>query len=196
MLMALLVVTFGSTRWQMAFVAGPLLIGALEWSVLDEPAPRIELRDVEDAPVIAEAPQADAPVLGVDFEGGVRLQSARATLLANNLARLELDWVVPQKSAKTLGIFVHLEPEGGKSISADHPMISGVLAFEDLPPGKTGRDVVMISVPPEARGKEISIWAGVWALRGDGARMQVLSKTAHRVDSNRLLVAIVKPAPP
>lgn len=63
--------------------------------------------------------------------------------------------------------------------------------FEELPVGLTAGDIMVVSVPPEARGKALTIWAGVWALRGDGARQQVLTPTGATVDANRVQVAIV-----
>ena len=159
--------------------------------MLDEPWQKLPARGPEGEEVIVEAPPVEAQRLDIDFEGGVRLQAASARRLADDRLRLELDWSVPVHAVSTLGIFVHLEPNDGKSFNADHPFISDALTFEELPVGKTARDLMLVSVPPEARGKPLTIWVGAWALRGDGARQQVLTKTTVPVDANRVQVAIL-----
>lgn len=188
----LMLVALGlALRFSSGVLVVPLIIGAVQFALIDEPWSKPLARGPEGEEVIVTAPPPGARVLDVDFEGGVRLEAASAARLAPDRLRLELDWSVPKHALSTLGIFVHFEPKDATSFNGDHPFISDALTFEELPVGLTARDIMVVSVPPEARGKALTIWAGVWALRGDGARQQVLTPTGATVDANRVQVAIV-----
>ncbi len=189
-LIVLIAISRGSlARFHVVALAAPLIIGVVLFNAINEPWPEYVPLDAEGAPVLVDAPPPNTTMLEIDFEGGVRLQAASAERISNNRIRLELDWVVPQRAASTLGIFVHFEPEGGKGFNGDHPSVSEALTFHELPIGKTARDVMLISVPAEARDKPLTVWAGVWALRGDGKRQRVLSVTPVPVNADRVQVA-------
>lgn len=180
-------------RARLVLLAAALIIGAVQFTLVHESWPPRVARDVEGQPVVVDAPDPKLPFFNVDFEGGVRLQAASATRLQGHRVRLELDWQVPTRASPTLGIFVHLEPAGGTWFQADHPLISNALRFTELPVGKTGRDVLLITVPPAARDKPLTVWVGLWALHGDGARQRVLTQTSMPVNADRLQVATLPP---
>lgn len=171
----------------------PLLLGAGLAASSDEPPLVRELLTPEGEPVIAEAPPPQATRFDARFGGGVWLQAVALEARDDHTIRLELDWSTTPALQPGLGFFVHLEPERSKRIMADHATVSGVLLLEDAPVGKTLRDVLIVEAPPSRRGEFWNVWVGVWALRGDGARMPVLEHPGHQVESARLHVGAVHP---
>lgn len=153
------------------------------------PAPSAEL---EGAPVVAEVLPDGAQPVGARFEGGVSLDGV-STAWRDDHLRLELDWRVVPPLTTGLGVFVHIEPEGSKRLPGDHPLVSGVMTFEAAPPQKILRDVLLVSIPQESKGRPWKVWVGLWAVRGDGARSRVLDAAGLPVDADRLLVTTVTP---
>jgi hypothetical protein len=152
-----------------------------------ERLPVRELRAADGTLVIADAPPPGAKPWNVAFEGGVTLQAVHVTELPElHRVRLELDWVRGAEVEKGLGFFAHLEPSNGKRVVGDHPLVSGVLALEQAPVGKTLRDVVMLDVPQTRRGQKWNVWVGLWAERGDGSRKRILTRDGVEIDAERL----------
>ncbi len=175
----------------LALAAGPLGVGAFAAALMPEPA---FVRSALDVPLVADSPPAEARRLDATFEGGVVLEASSVSEnVDEHTVRLELDWKVAGPVAPHLGFFLHVEPaDGSKRLTADHPMVSDALFLEEAPKGKTLRDVVVLSVPPEHRKLSWNLWAGLWAVRGDGARMKVLSPGKGRVSEDRIHVGAVE----
>lgn len=180
--------------WAMA-MGLPVLCAAMGLPSKSDVIPRLKAPSGEE--IIAGAPPVGAkPIAGV-FEGGITLQAASIELREDKTAfRLELDWATEPEVRKDLGFFVHIEPFDGKKYDADHPLISGALAVEAAPPGKTLRDILWIDVPPALVGKPCNVWVGVWALRTDAARMKVLASPHVGSNADRLHVGWVAHTPP
>ncbi|WP_224372672.1 hypothetical protein [Hyalangium versicolor] len=181
-------------RWEsVALSAVPLGIGAAAALVIAEPAWSSQrYLGPEGEPLIVDAPPRNATRLDAQFEGGVYLDAAASEVRPEeHTVRLELDWRTEAEVAPKLGIFMHLEPDSGSRTNADHAMFSDVMLIEDAPPGKIVRDIQLISVPPDHRGKTWRIWVGLWELRGDGSRKRLL-KSSVPMSEDRVLAGTVQ----
>ena len=99
-------------------------------------------------------------------------------------------WRVDPNPASRMGIFVKLEPSKGDpakdSMAADHVTFSDVMPMDRAPPGKIIRDVVRLSVPFDAGGKDWTIYTGVWNVLGNGRRRTIADGNGQKVDDNRV----------
>jgi hypothetical protein len=146
-------------------------------------------------PVIADAPPEGATTAGARFEGDIELVAVRATPpdpIAGGKTILEIDWRVGERVPSGVGVFVHIQPEVGDRMTADHATVSGVLELEQAPKGKILRDVLELSVPDTLSGKSIQVWAGLWLQRGRGTRLQVTSRGSLEARDHRLLIFTLK----
>ncbi len=170
----------------------PLSLGALVAGAWSEGVAAPALLTPEGEPVVADAPGEGARPSGARFEGGVVLEAARVSADATeHRVRLELDWRTEPGVGRKLGFFASVEPDEGSRLVADHALVSGVLALERAPAGRTLRDVTWIHVPVGHRGKTWKIWVGLWELRGDGSRKQVLEAPHDTVRDNAVLAGTV-----
>lgn len=197
---AVLLVARARGRWGWALLALPwLAAGGLHVAWAEAPRERSGpvLVGPDGDPVVADAPPPTAQRLDATFEGGVTLQAlALEPTDDGRSVRLELDWTTAPGVAKDLGFFVHVEPFDGKAFNADHPLVSGVLALEAGPTGKTLRDVVRFDMPDALVKKPSNVWVGLWALRGDGRRMRVLDGKGRLVNAERIHAGQLFVAPP
>jgi hypothetical protein len=147
---------------------------------------------MDGRPIVADDLDEGTPHIDARLEAGVVLEAAT---LSDTSPRpgtdltLELDWRRDEHIEKGLGVFVHIMPSSGDSMNGDHVLISGVLDFEDAPPGKTLRDVLPLWVPDDARGKTWKVWVGLWRVRNGGERVPVTARGQAEVDANRVLAA-------
>jgi hypothetical protein len=178
--------------WVLAVAAAPLLVGLGAGALVSEP-PFVAEENTGPAgeAIVADALPIGAQQLGVSFEGGVVLEGAMVTPLEDNTVRFELDWRVTDPVAPHQGIFVHVQPDSGDRLTADHALVSDALFLEEAPRGKILRDIQILSVSPAQRSKGWKLWVGLWLLRGNGARMKVLSRGNAEVDDNRVLAGTV-----
>jgi hypothetical protein len=187
----------GAREWvlMLAVSAAPLACGATAYALWSEPDyARLAPTGPENEPLVADMPPPGAKVVGAVFEGGAELQAVSVDERPNHEVRVELDWKVKDSVARDLGIFVHIEPESGKRLTADHPQVSDAFFFEAAPAGKTLRDIMIISVPPEHRTLDWKIWVGLWTVRGDGRRMAVIDANGATIHENRVLAGTVERA--
>lgn len=155
--------------------------------------PATELKTASGEEVVIDALPANVQKIGVRFDGGLTLEgfsmsTSRPT--AETTTNLSFYWRVGSDVKPRMGIFVKLEPSKGDvgkdSIIADHVMFSDVLPIESAPQGTIIRDVVRLTVPFDARGKDWTIYAGVWNVLGNGKRRAVVDANGLKVDENRV----------
>ena len=79
-----------------------------------------------------------------------------------------------------------------KRITADHLQLSDVYFLEQIPPGRTARDILLIDVPTAKRGPPWNLWLGLWEMRGDGHRMKVLQVNGLTTAEDRVLLGTVQ----
>jgi hypothetical protein len=144
-----------------------------------------------DDMIVDALPDTSQPV-HVVFEGGVtlegfRMSNARPTTESN--LEIEFDWKVDPDVKPLMGVFVHLVPSKGDpgkdQIAADHVLLSDIVAFEQAPPGKTIRDIVNVTIPFDAGGKDWTVYVGIWNVRGNGKRRPVVDAGGSTIDENR-----------
>jgi hypothetical protein len=155
--------------------------------------PRVQLKTpAGDEMVVDTLPDTSQPV-NVVFDGGVTLQgfrigNARPTTESN--LEIEFDWKVDPDVNPRMGIFVHLVPSKGDpgkdQIAADHVLLSDIVALEQAPPNKTIRDIVNVTIPFDAGGKDWTVYVGVWNVRGNGKRRAVTDAGGITVEDNRV----------
>ncbi len=203
LLLAAWLVRRDRTRGRLRRVAGdpatfaalllPFVPAALVFAVMHEPPlPSIVAKTSSGDDVIADAPPPGAKPAGVKFEGGLELVAIRLDPpqpVADQTAHLELDWRVQKDVRRGVGVFMHIQPNGTDSVNGDHAQVSRTLLFDDAPPGKILRDEIPLSIPPDWRGKQVEIYAGLWMMRGNGTRLRVTDHGAVQVQENRLLVS-------
>ncbi len=146
-----------------------------------------------DAIVIAE-PLPGMEHLGIHFESGITLEAAHVALQGKRdepAISVELDWRKTLPVEHGIGVFMHIEPEGGDVLNVDHVRISAAVPLEDLPIGATLRDVIPpIDVERPKSPKSYVVYVGLWRARGDGSRLHVLDSSATVTD-NRVRVGSV-----
>ena len=178
------------TREYAAALAIPLIPLGLTVALMREvPAPSVEWKTVTGENIVVDAPPADARPIDAHFAGGVTLEAFKMTPAVptpESVMTFEFDWKVSPDVESKMGFFVHVVPESGDDLRADHVMISDVLEIEKAPPGKTLRDVIQMTVPYNASGKVWTVHAGLWRVRGNGKRVEVLQSGAATVRDNRL----------
>jgi hypothetical protein len=142
--------------------------------------------------ILDAIPDTSQPV-HVVFEGGVtlegfRMSSAKPTTESN--LEIEFDWKVDPDVKPRMGIFVHLVPSKGDpakdQIAADHVLLSDIVEFEQAPANKTIRDIVNVTIPFDAGGKDWTVYVGIWNVRGNGKRRAVTDAGGATVDDNRV----------
>jgi hypothetical protein len=175
-------------------IVAPLLpfAGTLAF-VHEAKPPSVQLKTPAGDEMIVDAvPDTSQPV-NVVFEGGVTLQgfrmsTARPTTESN--LEIEFDWKVDPDVKPRMGIFVHLVPSKGDpgkdQIAADHVLLSDIVEFEQAPPNKTIRDIVNVTIPFDAGGKDWTVYVGIWNVRGNGKRRPVTDAGGSTVDDNRV----------
>jgi hypothetical protein len=147
-------------------------------------------------PVVADAPPPDATVVNAKLEGDITLVAVRALPrdpLPGTKVLLELDWKTGDRVPDGVGIFVHIEPStvAGQKIdrmNADHATISGVVELERAPKGKILRDQIELGISDELKGRTLTIYAGVWMMRGRERRLAVRDPGPLAVSDDRLLI--------
>ena len=178
-----------------ALCAVPLVAFAACTALLPDPRPAndvSEIRSPTGEPVVVDGLLGGVERLDARFDGDVVLEGATWSTPAPAAGEeivLELDWRRGAQAPEGLGIFVHIEPSSGDAIDGDHVLLSSVLDFGDAPEGRTLRDLVPISIPEDAAGKEWKVWVGLWRVRSGGERVKVLSPGNARVDDGRVLAA-------
>ncbi|MEO8799059.1 MAG: hypothetical protein ABI551_14310, partial [Polyangiaceae bacterium] len=181
--------------YELALVlVAPLLpfVGTLAL-VKESKAPRIEMKTVSGQDVVLDALPSEAQKLGVKFDGGVTLEGFSMTTTrpgADSTTDLTFYWKVDPNPATRMGIFVKLEPSKGDpakdSMAADHVNFSDVMPIDRAPPGKIIRDVVRLSVPYDAGGKDWTVYAGVWNVLGNGRRRSIIEANGQNTEDNRV----------
>lgn len=185
-------------RWELvAWAVGPAIAAGAAFVFLPEPAwSRPPLRTPTGENVVADGPAPGATRLEVQLEGGIVLEAVRTHFVADEQGTRiihEADWRLTRQPPPGLGFFLHVQPDEGDRLTADHPLVSGVLRLDDAPIGKTLRDVVVIQIPPKLAQREWKLWAGLWAVFGDGARVKVVHPGSATVRDDRVLVGEVQP---
>lgn len=156
--------------------------------VKEAPLPKLELKTPNGEPLVVEALPTGVPPLGVRFGTDMTLEGARVPSIIGPEETLTIDlyWRVEKSVDSHLGIFVHLEPNEGEQIRADHVMFSDVVEPERAPKGPLLHDVVTISIPHDVVGKQYRVFTGVWRVRGDTKRVPVTADGKGLVDKNRV----------
>jgi hypothetical protein len=140
-------------------------------------------------PLAVAQPSADVEPAHARFEGDVSLVGSRITPnIDENTVTFELDFRSGARPNPALGVFVHIEPSQGDRFGADHALLSESMSFADMPPNTLVRDLFTVVVAPEQRTRSWTVWAGLWALRGDGARMKVLEPGGREVHADRIRI--------
>jgi hypothetical protein len=179
---------------QLFLASIPLLVGAALALTNDEPTlTRPELTGPDGEAVIAQSLPPESQPLGVQFAEGVRLEGGAVTYrAADDRIRVELDWSRAEHANRRLGIFLHLEPGTLKRVTADHLQLSDAIFLEQLPPGAIGRDILLVDIPEAKRGPAWNVWVGLWEMRGDGHRVEVVDPHGVRSAENRVLVGTLE----
>ncbi|HWL88715.1 MAG TPA: hypothetical protein VNO21_23090, partial [Polyangiaceae bacterium] len=168
----------------------PLVPLVLTLAVMHEPpVPPSQWKTPSGENIVADAPPQDAQRIDAQFAGGVTLEAFKISSLdpaPESVVTFEFDWKVLPDVAPNMGFFVHIVPSSGKDLRADHVMVSDVLEIEKAPPGKTLRDVVEMTIPYDASKKTWTVYAGLWRVRGDGKRIDVVRPGTVKVGDNRL----------
>ena len=157
--------------------------------VKEPPLPPHELKTPDGTPAVLDALPPNVPALGVQFDADLTLEGgrvARAVVAPEETLTVDLYWRVGPKVDPKLGIFVHLEPNEGEEIRADHVMFSEAVEPERAPVGKIIHDVVQITLPHDVAGKRYRVFTGVWRVRGDTKRIAVTNEGKGLVDKNRV----------
>ncbi len=172
--------------------AAPLLLGGVAAALIAEPRPPASvLSSKTGVPILADALPAGARRVDVHFEHGVNLDGFKSEWTERDgelSLLLEVDWRLTKRPPPGYGFFVHVHPEGGDRVTADHPMVSGALSLDVAPLQKTLRDVLVISAANKHRGKNWDVFVGLWHLHGDGSRLKVADRGSADVDDHRVLV--------
>jgi hypothetical protein len=155
-------------------------------------APPVPLQTPDGRPIVADGIDEGAIRIDARFADGVTLEAAtlsRSEPRAGSDMTLELDWQRGAKLEPGLGVFVHIEPSSGSTLNGDHVLLSGVLDFQDAPPGATLRDVIPLYVPDDGRGKTWKVWVGLWRVRREGGRVTVVDAGHAMLENDRVLAA-------
>ena len=146
--------------------------------------------------MIADGLDEAAVRIDARFADGITLEAATLSILdprAGSDVMLELDWRREGPSDPGVGVFVHIEPSSGTPLNGDHVLLSEVLDLEDAPPGKTLRDVLLLGIPEDGRGKTWKVWVGLWHVRRGGSRVPLADGGHAQVDNDRVLAVSFVP---
>ncbi|MFT3708188.1 MAG: hypothetical protein QM817_11095 [Archangium sp.] len=179
----------GSAR-QLLLSVLPLAVGlALAFTNSEPPFTRPEPTGPDGETIIAADLPLDVKKLGVQFAEGVKLEGGAITYRPqDDRIRIELDWSRSADANKRLGIFLHLEPGTLKRVPADHLQVSDAIFLEQIPVGSIGRDILLVDIPESKRGPAWNAWVGLWEMRGDGHRLEILNANGVQNGENRALV--------
>jgi len=195
-LLALFFVVRAQRRSLVHFAAAlaPLGVAAvLALTNPEPPLPSTEPRGPEGEPLLVDAPPEGVTRATAQFEGGYSIEGVSAVYRPEDeRIRLEIDWSRTTSANQRPGIFLHIEPGTLKRITADHLQLSDVYFLEQIPPGRTARDILLIDVPTAKRGPPWNLWLGLWEMRGDGHRMKVLQVNGLTTAEDRVLVGTVQ----
>lgn len=157
--------------------------------VKEAPLPPHELKLPDGESIVLDALPPDVKPLGVHFGNDMILEGARLPrrgVMPEETITVDLFWRVNQGVDTHLGIFVHLEPNEGDEIRADHVMLSEVIEPERAPKGALIRDAVTITIPHDLSGKRFRVFAGVWRVRGNTKRVAVSNPGSGQVQDDRV----------
>jgi len=130
----------------------------------------------------------------IRFEGGITLEAFHVALQGRRdepAISVELDWRKTTDIERGVGVFIHIEPDGGDALNVDHVRISMAAPLDDLPLGATLRDVVPpIDIERPKAPKSYVVYAGLWRARGDGSRLRALEANPLVTD-NRVRIGSV-----
>jgi hypothetical protein len=146
-------------------------------------------------PVIEDDLPQGAIRVDAAFRGGITLLSSsidNPMPRAGETVHLELDWQRPAVIPPGVGIFVHIEPDKGSTMNGDHADLSQTLSFDRAPPGKVLRDVMPVTLPEDASGRQWKIWIGLWQLQGGGERLKIERSTSAIVENDRILAGVIE----
>jgi hypothetical protein len=169
----------------------PLLAVPLAWWLVPEPPlPRVTLLNPNRTPVLVpRLPEGVHPVHAA-FAVPVRIEGVRLPehLDADGVASFELYWRVAGEVPRDVGIFVHLMPQAGNGINADHELVGASLFFKDAPRGKLLRDAFSVDMTRAPRGPW-QMYVGLWHASGSGERVPIEPGASVPVRDDRALVA-------
>ncbi len=195
-LLALFFVVRAQRRSLVHFAAALAPLGLAAALALTNPEPLLpstEPRGPEGEPLLVDALPEGVTRATAQFEGGYSIEGVSAVYRPeDDRVRLEIDWSRTTSANQRLGIFLHIEPGTLKRITADHLQLSDVYFLEQIPPGRTARDILLIDVPTAKRGPPWNLWLGLWEMRGDGQRMKVLQVNGLTTAEDRVLVGTVQ----
>ncbi|MBK6697206.1 MAG: hypothetical protein IPG50_34205 [Myxococcales bacterium] len=183
--------------WRMAAAttAAVLLAGGAAFALVREPAlVKPPAATPEGTPLVLEKlPDGVAP-LAVKFADGMTLEGARlrrTTVLPEETLTLDLYWRVAENVDRRLGVFVHFVASEGEDIRADHVMLSDAIEPERAPKGVLLHDVVTVVIPHDTSGKTFKAFTGVWRVRGDTKRVNVIDEGKGVVEKHRVELGTV-----
>jgi len=152
---------------------------------------RVPLSPTGEPIVLDELPRGSVPI-NARFESGVHLVGAfldTAKAQPKGTVTLELDWMRDSTIEPGIGIFVHIDPSKGDGLNGDHVDLSQALLFDAAPPGKVLRDLVPITLPKDAGGKEWKVSVGLWRVLRSGSRVRIVDPGKGSVTGDEVLVS-------
>ena len=177
----------------LAFAAPLVPLFATLALVHEAKPPSVAMKTVSGQDIVLDALPPEAQKLGVRFDGGVTLEGFSMSTTrpaAESTTDLTFYWRVSADVKPRMGVFLKLEPNKGDldkdSIIGDHVMFSDVMPIESAPQEKIIRDVVRLTVPANARGKDWTIYTGIWNVLSNGRRRAVQDSAGQKVDDNRV----------
>ncbi|MBN1605232.1 MAG: hypothetical protein JW940_01290 [Polyangiaceae bacterium] len=183
--------------WKRAVLlaTSPLLVVPLAWWLLPEPSlPRAKLLNPNRTPVVVpQLPEGVEPVR-LRFALPVRIEGVRLPkhVDVDGVAPFELYWRVTGRVPRAVGVFVHLMPQAGNGINADHELVGASLFFRDAPRGKLLCDAFSVDMSSAPRGAW-RMYVGLWHASGSGERVAIEPGASVPVSENRALVGTFEP---
>lgn len=189
----------GLSLMHLGLASLPLVVGAvLALTNPEATLPSTEPRGPEGEALVVDALPEGVTRSTAQFEGGYAIEGVSVVYRPeDDRIRVEVDWSRTANANPRLGIFLHIEPGTLKRITADHLQLSDVYFLEQIPQGRTVRDILLIDVPTAKRAPPWNLWLGLWEMRGDGHRMKVLNVNGLTTAEDRVLLGTVQvPQPP
>ena len=183
---------WGGSDWRQAVLlaTSPLLAVPLAWGLVPEPPlPRATPLNPNRTPVLVpRLPEGVKPVR-LAFALPVRIEGVRLPkhLDADGVASFELYWRVAGSVPRAVGAFVHLLPQAGNGINADHELVGASLFFKDAPRGKLLRDAFSVDMSSAPSGPW-QMYVGLWHASGSGERVPIEPGASVPVSENRALM--------